>query len=244
LSPDRRRHRGAHPEDARLFDDVWLAALRVATSELSWLLGRGYQAKSALKLVGDRHSLRERQRLAVARAACAEASCRRRRASRLDGAEVAGEDVVVDGFNLIITLEAALSGGVLVAGRDGCVRDLSSVHGSYRAVEETERAVVLAGESLAALAPASVLWLLDRPVSNSGRLAERVRAVAAERGWPWRVEVEFNPDREIVNSGRVAVTSDSNVLDGVARWLDLGRLVVERHVPGAWVIDLGDEGGA
>jgi hypothetical protein len=220
---------------------VWLAPLRVATSELSWLLSRGYQSKSALKLVGDRHALRERQRLAVARAACAESSLEGRRASRVGESEVAGEGLVVDGFNLVITLEAALSGGVLVRGRDGCVRDLSSVHGSYRAVEETERAVVLAGEALGALAPASVLWLLDRPVSNSGRLAERVRTVAAGRGWPWRVEVEFNPDREIVNSGRVAVTSDSNVLDGVTRWLNLGRLIVERHVPDAWVIDLSDE---
>ncbi|HEX8722449.1 MAG TPA: DUF434 domain-containing protein [Pyrinomonadaceae bacterium] len=241
MSPDRRRHRGAHPEDARLFDGSRLASLRVATAELSWLLGRGYQAKSATKLVGDRHNLRERQRLAVARAACAEESCRRRRASRLREAEVAGEALVVDGFNLVITLGAALSGGVLVRGLDGCVRDLSSVHGSYRAVEETERAVLLAGEALEALAPASALWLLDRPVSNSGRLAARVRAAAAERGWPWEVRAEFNPDREIVNSGRVAVTSDSNVLDGVTRWLNLGRHVVENYVEGAWVIDLGGE---
>jgi hypothetical protein len=83
-----------------------------------------------------------------------------------------------------------------------------------------------------------VLWLLDRPVANSGRLAERVRAAAAERGWPWEVEVEFNPDRCIIDSDRVAVTSDSNVLDGVARWLNLGRMVVERRVHGAWIVDL------
>jgi len=238
VSPDRRRHRGAHPEDARLFEGAWLSALRVATRELSWLLSRGYQTKSAVKLVGDRHSLRERQRLAVARAACSEESREGRLSRRIPEAEVAGGALVVDGFNLIITLEAALSGGLLVLGRDGSVRDLSSVHGSYRAVDETEHAVVLAGEALEALGPASVLWLLDRPVSNSGRLAERVRAAAAERGWPWEVEVEFNPDRAIIDSGRVAVTSDSNVLDGVGRWLNLGRHVVERRIEGAWVIDL------
>ena len=238
MSPDRRRHRGAHPEDARLFEAARIASLRVAVSELSWLLSRGYQTKSALKLVGDRHNLRERQRLAVSRAACPDESCARRRASRLDEREVAGEQLIVDGFNLVILLEAALSGGVLVVGRDGCLRDLSSVHGSYRAVEETERAILLAGEALTSLEPSSVLWLLDSPVSNSGRLAARVREVAAARGWPWEVRVEFNPDREIVKSDRVAVTSDSNVLDGVARWLNLGRMIVERHVERPWVIDL------
>lgn len=240
MSPDRRRHRGAHPEDAWLFEAARHASLRVAVSELSWLLSRGYQTKSALKLVGDRHNLRERQRLAVARAACPDEHRARRDASRITEAEAAGEELVVDGFNLVILLEAALSGGVLVRGRDGCVRDLSSVHGSYRAVEETERAILLAGEALAALEPASVWWLLDRPVSNSGRLAARVREVASERGWPWEVRVEFNPDRLIVNSARIAVTSDSNVLDGVGRWLNLGRMIVEKYVERAWVIDLSE----
>ena len=240
MSPDRRRHRGAHPEDARLFEAARVEALRVAVSELSWLLGRGYQTKSALKLVGDRHNLTERQRLAVSRAACADESCARRLAGRVSETDVAGGGLIVDGFNLVITLEAALSGGVLVLGRDGCLRDLSSVHGSYRAVEETERAILLAGEALGVLKPASVLWLLDSPVSNSGRLAARVRVVAAARCWPWEVRVEFNPDRDIVNSNRVAVTSDSNVLDGVSRWLNLGRMIVEGHLPDAWLIDLSD----
>lgn len=242
MSPDRRRHRGAHPEDARLFEEGWLAPLRTATRELSWLLSRGYQPKSALKLVGDRHALRERQRLAVVRAACSDESLLRRRERRAEAEEVRGAGLVVDGFNLVITLEAALSGGVLVMCRDGCVRDLSSVHGSYRAVEETERAVLLAGEALASLGPASVLWLFDSPVSNSGRLSERVRSLAGARGWPWEVEVDFNPDRRIVDSDRVAVTSDSNVLDGAARWLNLARLVTGRHIRDAWIIGLNDEG--
>ena len=241
MSPDRRRHRGAHPEDARLFGESWLAALRVAVRELSWLLSRGYQPKSALKLVGDRHNLRERQRLAVARAACSDESRARRLRSCVGAETAAGAGLVVDGFNLVITLEAALSGGVLVFGRDGCVRDLSSVHGSYRAVEETERAILLAGEALERLEPSSVLWLLDSPVSNSGRLAARVREVAAARGWPWEVRVEFNPDRDIVNSDLVAVTSDSNVLDGVSRWFNLSAHLIEERLPRAWLIDLGGD---
>jgi hypothetical protein len=238
LSPDRRRHRGAHPSDERLFAPVRIESLRTAVSELSWLLGRGYRMKSALKLVGDRHNLRERQRLAVARAACSDEARAGRLARETDERAVEGAELIVDGFNLVITLEAALGGGMLVVCRDGCLRDLSSVHGSYRAVEETERAVTLAGEVLAALRPASVLWLFDSPVSNSGRLAERVRSVASARGWPWEVRTEFNPDRTIVNSDRTAVTSDSNVLDHSARWLNLARLIIAQHVPRPWLVDL------
>ena len=238
MSPDRRRHRGAHPEDARLFAPERVGALRTAVSELSWLLGRGYQSKSALKLVGDRHSLRERQRLAVARAACSDESRAARLAREVNSPEVEGAGLIVDGFNLVITLEAALGGGLLVVSRDGCLRDLSSVHGSYRAVCETERAVTLAGEVLLTMRPASALWLFDSPVSNSGRLASRVRTLAAARGWPWQARAEFNPDRSITNSQSLAVTSDSNVLDHAPRWLNLPRLIIERHVSNPWLIDL------
>ena len=118
MSPDKRRHRGAHPSDERLFAPENLDALRTAVSELSWLLGRGYQSKSALKLVGDRHNLRERQRLAVARAACSDEARAARLARETGASKVEGAELIVDGFNLIITLEAALGGGVLVMCRD------------------------------------------------------------------------------------------------------------------------------
>ena len=62
MSPDTRHHRGAHPADPKLFGPDQLRKLRRAVTELSWLLSRGYNMTSSLKLVGDRHGLRERQR--------------------------------------------------------------------------------------------------------------------------------------------------------------------------------------
>ena len=238
MSPDRRQHRGAHPEDARLFAPARLGALRTAVAELSWLWGRGYASKSALKLVGDRHALDERQRLAVARAACTDEQLMNRASRRVAPSQVAGERLVVDGFNLIITTEAALGGGVIIRGRDGALRDLSGVHGSYRAVTETEQAVRLAGRAMAALRPDAVEWFLDKPISNSGRLARRIREVADEEGWRWTVEVVFNPDREIVGAGGVAVTSDSTILDGAARWLNFNEHLLARRAPRPWIVDL------
>jgi hypothetical protein len=161
-----------------LFADESIPALRLATSDLSWLLTRDYAAASALKLVGDRYGLTARQRLAVARAAASDQQIQRRRENCLALEEITDADLLIDGFNLIITVEAALAGGVLLACRDSCVRDLSSVHGSYRSVEETARAINLIGEALAPHRPRSVTWLLDKPVSNSGRLAQQIASIA------------------------------------------------------------------
>lgn len=236
--PDVRKHRGAHPEDRKLFSDDHLSALRTAVDELSWLLTRDYSMKGAAKLVGDRHALTERQRLAVSRAACPDQSRAQRARTQVEIEALNAEDVIIDGFNLIITIEAALSQGVLLLCRDGCIRDLSSVHGSYRSVNETTSAIQLIGEALAALKPRSVSWLLDRPVSNSGRLAKLIRDSAVPNGWPWTVETSFNPDREIVSSQRVVISSDGPLLDQVQQWSNFNRHLIEKRLAATWLVDL------
>ena len=48
--------------------------------------------------------------------------------------------LLVDGFNLIITIEVALSGGLVLDCADGTVRDLAGLRGSYHPVDETDGA--------------------------------------------------------------------------------------------------------
>lgn len=212
--------------------------MRTAVAEMSWLLTRNYAPKAALKLVGDKFALTERQRLAVARAACSDQSLRSRTSTNKSVESISDEHVIIDGFNLIITIEAALSGGVLLICRDGCIRDLSSVHGSYRAVAETEGAIVLIGEQLEELRVKSVEWLLDQPISNSGRLAKLLREIAAARGWQWTVDLLFNPDERIISSDKIAITSDSVILDRVARWTNFKRYLIEKCLTDNWLVDL------
>lgn len=215
------RHRGPDPADEQLRDP---GVLREAVADLSWLRGRAYAEVAALKLVGDKYQLTRRQRTAVARSACSDAALRRRRSHRVDAIE--GSDVAVDGFNLLITLERGLSGGPVLRGRDGAHRDLAGLHGTWRAVAETDRALDLAAGCLDAAA--SVTWLLDQPVSNSGRLAARLR----ERGW--QAEVVPSPDPLLADWPGVVITSDGWILDRCAGWFDLAGAVLAD----AWIVDL------
>jgi hypothetical protein len=236
--PDRRRHRGPHPGDRERFADERVPGLAAATSELSWLLERAYADGASLKLVGDRHGLDARQRTAVRRASCADTVLRARRARRIDPDGLQGR-LWIDGFNVLTTVEAALAGGVVLACRDGCWRDMASVHGSFRSVAETAPAVAAIGEFLAAAGATACTFLLDQPVSNSGRLRATVLAIAAERRWPWDVDVVPDPDRELARrTDAVISTADGPVLDRCGAWLDLARLVVAARVPNAWLVDL------
>jgi hypothetical protein len=77
--PDRRHHRGPHPDDAALFGRPDIQhTLRLAAGDLAWLLGRHYAPTAALTLVGNRYQLHERQRQALARAVAAPAVGHRR----------------------------------------------------------------------------------------------------------------------------------------------------------------------
>ena len=236
--PDRRRHRGPHPGDAERFGAAHLPALREAAADLAFLLDRGYANTAALKLVGDRFALDQRQRLLLMRGTCPAATATARQRKRVDAAALAGCVLWIDGFNVLTTIEVALAGGVVLRGRDGCTRDMASMHGTWRRVDETSPAAVLVGEVLAEIGVAAARWLLDRPVSNAGRFALLLRALASQRSWNWLVELSDSPDRELAASSEVIATADGPVLDRGGAWFDLAGEVRARRLPDAPVLHL------
>ncbi|MBA7479854.1 hypothetical protein ES707_15295 [subsurface metagenome] len=240
--PDKRTHRGPHPADAKLFAADRIGDLRAALADFSLLLTKGYAEKSALKLVGDKLSLTERQRLAIMRSACSDQQLVSRNQRCVAIENLAGQPIIIDGYNVLITIEAAMSGGVIFKGRDGCFRDLASIHGTYRKVTETIPAVRLIGEFLGEIGAAETLWLLDSPVSNSGRLKTLIGELARESNWDWEIELLLSPDAELIKSAAVAASSDSVVLDRCKRWVNLGTEIIKKKLTSARVIDLSGSG--
>jgi len=192
--PDHRVHRGPHPQDTELFAPAVWPRLQTATNELSWLLTRGYATPSAVKLVGDRHNLNQRQRVAVMRCACSDAAREHRCNRSVSPDAIIGKPLLIDGYNVLTSIEAALGDGVILRARDGCFRDMASMHGTYRRVEETVPAIELLGKFLSRFQPSFCRWLLDGPVGNSGRLREMIFQIGQREQWNWEVELASNPD--------------------------------------------------
>lgn len=234
------RHRGTHPGDTLIFADAEVPKLRTALKDYCWLLNRGYAAPSSLKLVGDKFQLVERQRLLVMRNGSTENQRLNRQATQRIPIALAGQDLYLDGFNILITLESALSGGFIFIGNDGCYRDLASVHGTYKRVHETGRAITLIGKALCALRVARAFWLIDKPISNSGRLQQLLIQIAEQNGWNWDVELHQSPDTELSRTAGIIASSDSAILDSVNNWFHLTRYVIEQSIPDARIIDLHD----
>jgi hypothetical protein len=236
--PDKREHRGAHPDDAKLFATDKITCLRTALADYSLLLTKGYAQTGALKLVGDRFSLTQRQRVAVMRSSCTDEQLKLRKEKKVQITEIANQSIAIDGYNILITVEAAISGGALFKGKDGCLRDIASIHGTYRKVDETIPAFQLIGDFLRQAGVSQILWLLDSPVSNSGRLKTLMAELCEKNGWDWDIQLVQSPDKMLIETDFVVSSSDSIVLDGCKRWVNLATAIIESRLPQSWIIDL------
>ena len=236
--PDKRTHRGPNPADAKLFAPKAVSRLRSAIADFSLLLTKGYAPKSSLKLVGDRFSLKQRQRLAIMRNSCSDQQLLNRQEKNFQLKEAAGQTVLIDGYNVLITIESAISGGVIFKGRDATFKDLASIHGTYRKVTETIPAIELVGRFLFEKNISDCRWLLDRPVSNSARLKMLIEKIAAENNWNWQVKLVRNPDTELTKTSHLIATSDSIVLDSCEKWVNLAADIIQQKLPKTWLIDL------
>lgn len=231
-------HRGAASEDHGLFAPAQLPNLRAAAADLCWLLDRDYAPRSALELVGNRYSLAARQRMALSRYACSEANTKRRREHHLESSVMRGRELWIDGYNVLTLIESALGGGIVLLCRDSCCRDIAGIHRRYRKVNETIPALQLVGEAIAGWKMSACRWILDKPVSNSGRLKALILETAKTNGWNMDVELAFSPDHILSRTQNVVASSDGIILDRCAGWVNLAREIIVEHVPAAHLVDL------
>ena len=233
-----KRNRGKHPNDDKYFGKKWIPIFKEAVDDHSYLLTRGYSPNSALQIVGNRYKLNKRQRQALPRISASADAIISRKKNCCFLKDLKHQTVVIDGFNLLILLESAMSGAFIFKGRDGTYRDIASVHGFYKRVQHTRDAILLVGKILQKQKVKSVKWLLDKPVSNSGRLKSMLLEIAEANQFNWEVELLFNPDKALTKSKHIVISSDGWILDRAKRWFNLGKILIEKHLNEVNIFDV------
>ncbi len=229
--------RGYIDTDREQFAPDKLLLLRRAQQEVLYLLERGYPIKSASNFVGNHYMLSERQRLAIVRAT-AERDAVEMRLNKLKEDGVKGQEVFIDGLNLIITLEVALSGSTLIRCMDRTIRDLAGLRGTYRLIDKTDRAIELIGEKLTGLGVGRDTFYLDAHVSKTGRLKSRIYELLEP--YPFEVSVELAGNVDALLKGlKNVVTSDAIILNHCGSYLNLAADIIHEKLPEAGYVDLG-----
>ncbi|MGO4710975.1 DUF5616 domain-containing protein [Chryseobacterium sp. 2TAF14] len=76
-----------------------------------------------------------------------------------------------------------------------------------------------------------LIWVFNQPVSNSGRIKEMILNFAKEKSLNWDVELEFNPDKFLVENAEILISSDAWVLDHCKNWFNLiSYLMIEEKL--------------
>jgi hypothetical protein len=229
--------RGFDPDDLKIFSKENITELKIAQEEIQWLLDRGYKIKQIIEFTGNHYLLSARARTALQRTTSSTAEYEKRRSTMLPFECAKDGCLNIDGFNLIISLEVAISGSPILLGKDGVYRDLAGLRGTYRIIDKTDNALNLIGKTLQELSVPMVKFYLDSPVSNSGRLKTKILECSEQWGMPVDVDLIPNVDAVLAGKERI-VTGDSIILDECKSWFNLSRKIIEDHIQDAWVIDL------
>ncbi len=212
--------RGFVSTDCESFDTENLNRLRYAGEEIYFLLNRSYSIKSAVTFVGNHYQLSERQRTALSRIISPEINILIRKYKELSDDDMSEKTIHIDGFNIIITLETALSESTIFKCMDGTIRDLAGLGGSYRFIDKTNIALQALSDAFENLKIKKAVFYLDSPVSNSGRLKQKIIETLSGKSFEVEAFTETNVDSILEKKGYV-ISSDAIILDKCQSWYNL-----------------------
>jgi len=226
------RNRGKNTGDDALFgSEKQIGKLKLAVEDMHYLLSREYPEKAASDLVGNRYRLKTRQIQALRGASASAAQLQNRQLKQIEASDLKGKTIYLDGFNVLILLESLLSEAYIFEGLDGCIRDLSGVHGTYKRVNQTLRAVELVAFFYRKNQIHQLVWIFDKPVSNSGRIKQSILEFAEEHQLNWEFDLQYNPDKLLAESSEIIISSDAWILDHCKAWFNLiGYLIKEENL--------------
>ncbi len=202
--------------------------LQKAAEDFRYLLNQGYPRKASLELVGNRYKLTFDERHLLHRGVFSDKDSESRRKKIISIKEVRSKDLAIDGHNVLITVEAGLSGRPLILADDGFVRDISGLSGSFKKTELTEKAIQVIVIFLKKWSPRNVLFLFDAPISKSGILAQETRTLLKKENLPGDAMAVKVPEKILIGFPGVIATSDTVIIDRSKRVVDLAGDIIRR----------------
>ena len=200
-------------------------ALKEPVYDLRFLLDRGYNKDSAIRVVADKYRLTKKERNFLLRAIFSKKEAGEHRKKLTKSAK--GRDLVVDGYNVLITVESFLKNKELFLSDDGFVRDVSATFGKYRIGRTTPKAAEKILSALKAHRPKSVTFIFDSQVSFSGELCKMFRERMSEIGIKGDASTAENADYAIIEANKIVSTSDRAIIKKAERVLDLAGEVTK-----------------
>lgn len=228
--------RGFVPTDAIEFNEQNIKLLKTAQKDICTFINRGYGIDKTTGFVGNHFKLSARQRLALKRAISSNDDIQKRMEHNISKLPE-NSTIYIDGLNLIITLEVALSNSTLLKCMDNTVRDLAGLRGTYKIIDKTDMALDLIGKKFTDMNISKAVFYLDSPVSNTGRLKQKILEFSEH--WNFDVEVNLVLNADVVLEKLYnVITTDCIILNKCQSWLNTSFEIIVENIENIKLIDL------
>ncbi|ACV24680.1 protein of unknown function DUF434 [Methanocaldococcus fervens AG86] len=181
-----------------------------AKEDFKYLINRGYKKDVALNFVANHYKLSREERLKIIRTTHSDEEIKLTKKKIKKLKYLKKKTIYIDGFNVLIGLEALIKGHEVILCDDGIYRDFENVYGKYKINEYTEKALSHLLEILKYYNVKAVIYL-DAQVSKSGMLAKKIREMMKSFNIEGEVFCVKNCDYELKNK-EVVATSDSVII--------------------------------
>lgn len=193
-----------------------------AAKDLKYLLDRGYNRDTSLDFITGRYQLKREERNLLYRYVFSDKEIERHRSKLIPLNEIRDKKLVIDAYNVLITVEAIIENERIIEGMDGFLRDYSGVFSNYRFSKKTEIALYKILKLLIKYKPNEVLFIFDSQISKSGELAEYTRSRLMDLGMRGDARTSKSADKEIIELNRITATTDTVIIENVDRVVDIG----------------------
>lgn len=195
-----------------------------AARDYKHLLNRGYSQKVVLDLVTSRYGLSSVERTLLLRCIHSDSDVESIRKKHVES--VSRMRVVIDGYNVLLTIHTAMEGLSLFLCDDGFVRDLRKSYRRGILMDRLEPVVSLLATELSKLDPDSVTIVLDKNVSHSAQHAEVLRNNVKDL-----VEVVLadKADIRVIGESGIIASSDYVIICRASRIYDLAGHIIKTY---------------
>jgi hypothetical protein len=199
-----------------------------ATKDYFYFVEKDYPQKATIKLIGDRYRLNGLERSVLLRGIIKKNIANERKKKILKESEIIDQMLLIDCYNVLITISSYLNGNFFYISNDGFLRDSTESHGKIKNNEMISRSLNLMFKYFIEKKIKRVEIYLDSPVSYSKELSKKIYQLFKEYKIIGECFLVKSADYHLIhNNNGICSTSDSIIIDKKNNIFDLAFYILK-----------------
>jgi hypothetical protein len=197
--------------------------------DVRYLFNRGYPRTSTIQFVGNHYRLNEEERHILTRVIVSSNRSKLRKQIKIECNQINNMNLIIDGYNVFITIESLLNNYILWKSDDGFFRDTRGIFKKFKITDVTYKTIDEIITFLLKYQINSVIILFDKQISKSGELARFVSEKLKNYSIKGYARTSRHVDFDLKNnsSDYIIATSDGAVIDNSKQVIDIPECIAK-----------------